>query len=132
MNNIEEIFEKSGVILKGHFLLASGLHSPVYWEKIPLYVFLILYYIGHGITLPIYPTMVGRYFGRKAFGSIQGSKMMFMTPFSIVAPIYGGWVYDTTGSYITAFTVLAGMVAASVVILSLTSPQTASPNHQYP
>ena len=29
----EEIFEKSGAILKGHFLLTSGLHSPVYWEK---------------------------------------------------------------------------------------------------
>lgn len=34
MSNIEEIFEKSGAILKGHFLLTSGLHSPVYWEKI--------------------------------------------------------------------------------------------------
>ncbi|MFC2034475.1 orotate phosphoribosyltransferase [Chloroflexota bacterium] len=33
MGNVEEIFEKSGVLLKGHFLLASGLHSPVYWEK---------------------------------------------------------------------------------------------------
>ncbi len=33
MTNVEEIFEKSGAILKGHFLLASGLHSPVYWEK---------------------------------------------------------------------------------------------------
>jgi len=33
MNNIEEIFQKSGAILKGHFLLASGLHSPIYWEK---------------------------------------------------------------------------------------------------
>lgn len=30
---VEEIFEKSGAILKGHFLLASGLHSPIYWEK---------------------------------------------------------------------------------------------------
>ena len=29
----EEIFEKSGAILRGHFLLTSGLHSPVYWEK---------------------------------------------------------------------------------------------------
>jgi len=29
----EEIFQKSGAILQGHFLLASGLHSPVYWEK---------------------------------------------------------------------------------------------------
>ena len=33
INSVEEIFEKSGAILKGHFLLVSGLHSPVYWEK---------------------------------------------------------------------------------------------------
>lgn len=32
-NNIEEMFEKTGAVLKGHFLLASGQHSPVYWEK---------------------------------------------------------------------------------------------------
>ncbi len=31
--NVKGIFEKSGAILEGHFLLASGLHSPVYWEK---------------------------------------------------------------------------------------------------
>jgi orotate phosphoribosyltransferase len=30
---VEELFEKSGAVLKGHFLLTSGLHSPVYWEK---------------------------------------------------------------------------------------------------
>ena len=33
MESTEEIFERSGAILKGHFLLTSGLHSPVYWEK---------------------------------------------------------------------------------------------------
>jgi len=32
-DEIEEIFEKSGAKLKGHFQLASGLHSAVYWEK---------------------------------------------------------------------------------------------------
>jgi orotate phosphoribosyltransferase len=31
--NVVKMFEKSGALLKGHFLLASGLHSPVYWEK---------------------------------------------------------------------------------------------------
>ncbi len=29
----EEIFKKSGTMLKGHFLLVSGVHSPIYWEK---------------------------------------------------------------------------------------------------
>ncbi len=33
MDSVEEIFQKSGTMLKGHFLLASGLHSPIYWEK---------------------------------------------------------------------------------------------------
>ena len=33
MTEAEEIFHKSGAILEGHFLLASGLHSPIYWEK---------------------------------------------------------------------------------------------------
>ena len=32
-DNVEAMFEKSGALLKGHFLLTSGLHSPVYWEK---------------------------------------------------------------------------------------------------
>jgi orotate phosphoribosyltransferase len=30
---VEKMFEKSGALLKGHFLLTSGLHSPIYWEK---------------------------------------------------------------------------------------------------
>jgi orotate phosphoribosyltransferase len=33
MTNVEEIFRKSGAILEGHFVLASGLHSPIYWQK---------------------------------------------------------------------------------------------------
>jgi orotate phosphoribosyltransferase len=33
MNSVEEIFKKSGAVLEGHFLLTSGRHSPVYWEK---------------------------------------------------------------------------------------------------
>jgi orotate phosphoribosyltransferase len=31
--DVDRIFEKTGAVLNGHFLLSSGLHSPVYWEK---------------------------------------------------------------------------------------------------
>jgi orotate phosphoribosyltransferase len=31
--DVEKLFEEAGALLKGHFRLASGLHSPVYWEK---------------------------------------------------------------------------------------------------
>ena len=33
VSNVEEILQKAGAMLKGHFLLVSGAHSPIYWEK---------------------------------------------------------------------------------------------------
>jgi orotate phosphoribosyltransferase len=41
-DEIIQIFRDAGAILEGHFLLTSGLHSPVYWEK-----FHILQYPQH-------------------------------------------------------------------------------------
>jgi len=32
-NEVLNIFKDAGALLEGHFLLTSGLHSPVYWEK---------------------------------------------------------------------------------------------------
>ena len=32
-NDTESLFRRAGGVLEGHFLLTSGLHSPVYWEK---------------------------------------------------------------------------------------------------
>jgi orotate phosphoribosyltransferase len=41
-DEVMKIFKMAGAIKEGHFLLASGLHSPVYWEK-----FSILQYPHH-------------------------------------------------------------------------------------
>ncbi len=32
-HKVMQIFKDAGAVLEGHFLLTSGLHSPVYWEK---------------------------------------------------------------------------------------------------
>lgn len=42
MKRAEQIFRRTGAVLEGHFLLSSGLHSPVYWEK-----FRVLQYPGY-------------------------------------------------------------------------------------
>ena len=69
MNNAEEVFEKAGAILKGHFLLASGLHSPVYWEKFQVLQFpnyteqlchmIATHFLKQGIQLVAGPTTGG-------------------------------------------------------------------------
>ena len=33
ITDLETLFRRSNAVLDGHFLLTSGLHSPVYWEK---------------------------------------------------------------------------------------------------
>ncbi len=32
-SEIETVLKKTGALMEGHYLLSSGLHSPIYWEK---------------------------------------------------------------------------------------------------
>jgi len=89
-----------------------------------IYVFLILYGIGTGVVAPLDIIVRARYFGRKAYGSIAGSSSLFTAPFGVVAPIFTGWVYDTTGSYITALIIFASLfVLTAVLLLFVRSPK---------
>ena len=89
-----------------------------------IYVWFILYGLGMGAAWTLSSPVRARYFGRKAFGSIGGTSMMFLTPIGVAAPIYLGWVYDTTGSYLTGFTLMAGLlVFASVVAPFILPPK---------
>jgi cyanate permease len=81
-----------------------------------IYVWFILYGIGMGAGFVLMAPMRARYFGRKAFGSIAGSSRALMTPIGIATPIYLGWVYDTTGNYIGAFTLIAALLFISGVL----------------
>ncbi len=85
-------------------------------------IWFALYGIGMGAGFGLMFPMRARYFGRKAFGSIGGFSSLFMTPIGVATPIYLGWVYDTTGSYITAFTLVAALLALSGVLMSLILP----------
>ncbi|MFH1381756.1 MAG: MFS transporter [Chloroflexota bacterium] len=82
------------------------------------YPFLILFYLGLGASIPLSATLRARYFGRKAFGSIGGLSMMLGTPFAVVSPIYAGWIFDTTGSYLTAFTTFAICLGVAAVTMT--------------
>ena len=67
--SVEEIFEKTGAVLKGHFQLTSGRHSPIYWEKSQVLQFpryteqlcamIATYYREQGIQVVAGPTIGG-------------------------------------------------------------------------
>lgn len=61
---VEQIFRQAGGILEGHFLLASGKHSPVYWEK-----FRVLQYPHHTQRLC---QMIAQHFQSKGVQVVAG------------------------------------------------------------
>jgi sugar phosphate permease len=87
-----------------------------------VYPLLVLHNLSMAITAPLTGVIIARYFGRKAFGSIRGTIMMFMLPVAVLAPIYAGWVYDTTGNYINVFILCAVLLTFSMIVVSLASP----------
>ena len=87
-----------------------------------VYPFLILNYVGFGVSIVLASLIWGRYFGRKAFGSIRGSSTMGAMPMVILGPIYAGWIFDTSGNYIVAFRVIAVLFALASVLMFFARP----------
>ncbi len=97
----------------GTFLLAKNMFS--------VYTMLILYGFSTGIHTPVMSVALGRYFGRKAFGSILGIYWAFTAPMGLLAPVYSGWIYDTTGSYATSLILFALLSGAAGIVMCLIS-----------
>ncbi|MFC2006580.1 MFS transporter [Chloroflexota bacterium] len=106
-----------------YFLMCLGFVVFLLDQTVTMvYVWFIIYGLGLGISFVMFPIIVGRYFGRKSFGSIQGTKVMIQTPFSMAAPIYFGWIYDAVGSYIISFITVAAFLAFAAVLMSFAQP----------
>ena len=120
-DEIMEIFKAAGAIKEGHFRLASGLHSPVYWEKFrvlqyPHYTeklcrLIAQHFKNQKIEVVAGPTIGGiilafetaRQLGvRSIFAEKEGEKRVFRRDFDIIAGEHVLIVDDilTTGSSI--------------------------------
>jgi MFS family permease len=105
------------LITAAFIMQVSGLLAFLHYHSISMiYVWFILYGFGNGLVSTVNPLLRARYFGRKALGSIQGISAMLMTPIGVVAPIYAGWIYDTTGSYMQAFSSFAVALGVATVL----------------
>jgi MFS family permease len=84
------------------------------------YLFAALFGVGFGGTIPLAPAIRGQYFGRSAFGKIQG----FMAPItmmgSVVGPVLAGVFFDLTGKYTIGFsiTALLQLLAAGTIFFA--------------
>lgn len=87
-----------------------------------IYLLLFFYGVAHGLPTPLFIISISRYFGRKAFGAISGTAIMFMSPAAFISPVIAGWIFDTSGSYSAALMVFASASFVAIVLLSFLKP----------
>ena len=107
------------LLLVGTFLLqVIGISTFLLNQNLAsVYVWLVCHGLSSGTVTPVILLILGRYFGRKAFGSILGSILAFIAPFGLLAPLYCGWVHDTTGNYINAFITFGALALFSTITM---------------
>ncbi len=87
-----------------------------------VYIFTVLYGLGLGISTGSGTPIRGRFFGRKAFSTIQGTGALINLPMNIAAPIYIGWVFDKTGSYSSIFSQGVWLLVLATAVLYFYDP----------
>ncbi len=111
------------MVILGTLLEALGLFILVRaTSTIWVWVYLVVYGFAHGANVMIWVPVRGRYWGRKAFATIQGSMQPITMIAGIIAPVYAGWTYDTTGSYISVFVILIICLLVSAVVMYFCNP----------
>ena len=88
------------------FILLQGIAISIVAVMDHIYlalIFALLYGIGFGGRIPLLTSIRGEYFGRKAFATIMGLSQVPNNICMIFAPLFAGFMFDTTGTYFIPF-----------------------------
>jgi MFS family permease len=88
-----------------------------------LYLFAIAFALGYGVSAPLWPVVTSDLFAGRHFGAIYGFIALFSGIGSALGAWFGGYVYDTTGSYTIAFGTAVAGSAASAAALWIVAPR---------
>lgn len=112
-------FNKGPILLIGHVATVLAMLTVVNFHGIgPLIVFAFFMALGES-TAPVNHSIIGEYFGRKAFATLNGL-LQTVGMLGLITPVFAGWIFDTTESYSVAlltFAVVAGIAAAALLFL---------------
>ncbi|MCS6926193.1 MAG: MFS transporter [Candidatus Binatia bacterium] len=104
---------------------ATGIAILLYLDPLRFWTivsFVLLFGLGYGGLIVLWPLTVAHHFGLRAFGAIAGVLGTIAASFGgAVGPILVGALYDSTGSYSLAFLTCSGMLLLGAVVALLTT-----------
>jgi len=119
--SIDYIGGKRGYIICFTLLLFSLLFLRFIDEPHYLFGFAALYGLAHGGFFTVVSPTLAEYFGMRALGTVFGAVVFFGAFSGAAGPFVAGWIFDSTGSYDWAFTLLAALATFGLIMaLSLT------------
>lgn len=87
------------------------------------YLFAVAYGFAYGAWIPMFPAMAADLFGMASVGAITGGVQLGNAFGGAIGPVIGGFVFDTTQSYVPAFVLGAAIFfGAAALILSVKPP----------
>jgi len=89
------------------------------------YIFAVLYGLAHGGCFALLAPMLSHLFGLGSLGSIMGVIVLCGAPGGLIGPVATGWIFDTTGSYNTAFLIMSILCLIGVLLIFLLKPMKA-------
>ena len=84
-----------------------------------LYGVMALYGIGHGGMFTVVSPTIAEYFGVRSLGALFGTILFFGSLGGAAGPIMTGFIFDWSGSYAVAFTILAIMGGLALLLILL-------------
>ena len=108
------------ILLQGIAIMLIAVTDQIFMALI----FAVLYGIGFGGRIPLLTSIRGEYFGRKAFATIMGISQMPNNICMIFAPLFAGYMFDTTGTYFIPFAFFGLLnVLGAFLMLTVKRPQ---------
>lgn len=113
---LAEVLEYRKVILICFFAQGSSIMLLLIFDHVwAFYLFGFLFGFFYSAWVPIFPTLLGKFFGLRSLGTIYG---IFGTSYSIAAiggPLLAGYVHDVAGTYTYpfVFTIICCYLAAA-------------------
>lgn len=84
-----------------------------------IYIYAVLFGLSNGILITAMPTVIGEYYGRASFAPLMGVMLAVGIALESLAPVIAGVVYDSRGTYIPAFAIVAGFSLVGLISFSL-------------
>ena len=118
-----DLVDKRYLFMVSYSLCGLGILALTRAHDVPsALLYSALFGIGFGGTIPLSPAIRGQYFGRKAFGKIQG----FMAPMtmmgSMTGPLFAAILYDLNNTYTLSFQITAMLQFLAAVTIFFARP----------